>query len=82
VYVPASRIGVERSEPDLAVVEVVGEHDLSTAPERAVRFAVAVPPGGGDGVRKVVDVTGLGTAVMLADDRATAITTVREGGRE
>jgi anti-anti-sigma factor len=124
VSVPASRIGVERFEADVAVVDVIGEHDLTTAPElserlaelvgeglgivvdltdatfidssviatvlaakrdageRGTGFAVAVPADGADGIRHVIEITGLGEVVTVKADRAQAIETVRpENGR-
>jgi anti-sigma B factor antagonist len=123
VTVPVSRIGVDRIDGDVAVVDVLGEHDLTTAPklsqrldsllgeglgivvdlsgatfidssvlaallaashgagERGSGFAVAVPADGADGVRRVIEVTGLDQVVTMAGDREGAVDAVR-GGRD
>jgi anti-sigma B factor antagonist len=122
VAVPVSRIGVDRIEPDIAVIAVVGEHDLTTAPklreqldalldeglgivvdlsgttfidssvlatllaasrdarERGSGFAVTVPTQEADGVRRVIEVTGLDQVLAMVGDRADALDAVRSGG--
>jgi anti-anti-sigma factor len=122
VTVPVSRIGVDRIDADIAVVDVLGEHDLTTAPElrqrldallgeglgiavdlsettfldssvlaallaasrdageRGSGFAVAVPLDGADGLRRVIEVTGLAQVMTMAPDRAGAVEAAWSGG--
>lgn len=119
--VPVSRIGVDRLDADVAVIDLFGEHDLTTAPEFSQRldallgeglsvvvdlsrstfidssvlaallaanrdadergsgFVAAVPADETDGVRRVIEVTGLDQVLTLAPDRAGAIEAVRRG---
>jgi anti-sigma B factor antagonist len=121
VTVPVSRIGVDRIDAGVAVVDVLGEHDLTTASELSQRldsllgeglgivvdlsratfidssvlaallaasrdagargsgFAVTVPADEADGVRRVIEVTGLDQVMTMARDRAGAVDAVRSG---
>ena len=116
---PTSRIGVERLDADVAVLELEGEHDLNTASqlrqqldelleqghsivvdlstatfvdssvlaallrarqraeEEGQRFAVAVPEAAGEGVRRVIEVTGLATVMPVRGTREEALRAVR-----
>ena len=118
---PISRIGVNRIDGGVAVIEVDGEHDLSNAPRfrevvdgllesgsavvvdlsattfvdssilatlldagrrtqaRGAGFAVNMPDDADPAIRRVIDVTGLDTALPFHRGLADAIDAARPG---
>jgi anti-anti-sigma regulatory factor len=77
VTVPVSRIGVDRIDADIAVVDVLGEHDLTTAAELRERLDALL----GEGLGIAVDLSETTFLdVTVAPDRAGAVEAARSGG--